>query len=132
MKLFHLGSKIKGFATSLGNKIYSGSKYIGQKVYDNRYKIAGATVGLAAAAAGSKLAYDKAAPQISQMRGAIDTYSQISNPAEREGFKEQFKDVISENIKKRAGSFSDRATNMLFNPYTAKLGRQNTSNDNWD
>ena len=43
MKLFNqIGLKMKGFGKSLGDKIYSGSKYIGQKVYDNRYKIGAA------------------------------------------------------------------------------------------
>ena len=129
MKLFHLGSKIKGFATSLGNKIYSGSKYIGQKVYDNRYKIAGATVGLAAAAAGSKVAYDKALPYAydkqPMLRQAIDTYAQMNNPGERTGFRKQIVDAIGSQV---AGS-------LLINPYAAsKFGRQNAPlrNDNWD
>ena len=102
MKFFKsLGQKIRSFGRGLGEKIYSGSKFIGQKVYDNRYKIGGAALGITAAAVGSKMAYDKSAPMRSQMRGAIDTYSQISNPAEREGFRQQFGDVFSETLKKK-------------------------------
>ena len=110
MKFFKsLGQKIRSFGRGLGEKIYSGSKYIGQKVYDNRYKIGGAALGLTAAAVGSKMAYDKSAPMRSQMRGAMDTYSQISNVAERQGFKEQFGDMIG----------SQRAASLLISPYEA-------------
>tara|TARA_B110000285_G_scaffold135212_1_gene151528 strand:+ start:452 stop:787 length:336 start_codon:yes stop_codon:yes gene_type:complete len=66
----------------------------------------------------------------SRMPNALRTYNDLSNQAEREGFKEQMSDMLG----------SKTLTNMIFNPFTSlimkKYGKSNnnphTNNEDWD
>jgi len=48
MKLRTIGHKLSQFGDTLGKKLASGVRNIGHKIYDNRYKILGATGALGA------------------------------------------------------------------------------------
>ena len=96
-----LGDKVMMGGKRLGQKIKAGGKWIGRKLYDNRKEIL-ATMGAAALGYGAYKASQDPSVQaaVQKAKDVREGYAEIpyDAPGEREGYREQIKDVIKAPI----------------------------------
>jgi len=88
-----LGQKLNRFRNSVGQKFSQGFNTLGRKLYDNRYNILGAvaTAGLAGGVYSQRENIDK-------VRTIRNTYSNLDNIYEKEGYREQMRDFGVPNV----------------------------------
>ena len=97
----HLGEKIVGFGKRVGQKIKAGSKWVGTKIYDNRKTLLGIATAAAVGYGGHQVSQREdvkdAMEQVHRIREGMATIPSDA-VGEREGYREQFKDIIKAPI----------------------------------
>jgi|TARA_R110000824_G_scaffold234427_2_gene422957 hypothetical protein len=110
-----IGQKFLAGAKKLGQKIKKGGKWIGNKIYDHRKEILLSIGAIALSALGHKVAPDikEGYEKIKQIREGLAEIP-MENVAERQGYKEQFRDVIKAPLTDIAERVARGTGNLLF------------------